>query len=100
MLRLDAHRNRFNGFSPCLSPLPRLHLRHVSPSYSCVWVHLVWATLERQPLLDKAAAAKLSIHFTRYAHEKALMRVGAASIYIYIQIFIHPESARKQQSEE
>ena len=99
MLRLDAHRNRFNGFSPCLSPLPRLHLRHVSPSYSCVWVHLVWATLERRPLLDKAAAAKLSIHFTRYAHEKALMRVGAASIYIYIYIYLSIYSFTQNQRE-
>jgi len=27
-------------------------------SYSRVWVPLVWATLERRPLLDKAAAGE------------------------------------------
>src|SRR6266576_6041686 len=41
-------------------------------SYSRVWVHLVWATLERRPLLSTAAAAKLSAHLTRYASEKAI----------------------------
>ena len=51
-------------------------------SYSRVWVHLVWATLERRPLLDKAAAAKLSIHLTRYAHEK--------DIYMKIN-FVNPD---------
>ena len=51
-------------------------------SYSRVWVHLVWATLERRPLLTKAAAAKLSAHLTRYAGEKA----------IYMKInFVNPE---------
>jgi hypothetical protein len=37
-----------------------------------VWVHLVWATLERRPLLTKAAAAKLSTHLTDYAAEKEI----------------------------
>ena len=51
-------------------------------SYSRVWVHLVWATLERRPLLTKAAAAKLSLHLTRYADEKA----------VYMKInFVNPD---------
>src|SRR5207253_2339727 len=29
--RSDTFGNRFNGFSPCLPPLARLHLSHVSP---------------------------------------------------------------------
>jgi putative transposase len=41
-------------------------------SYSRVWLHLVWATLERRPLLNKAAAAKLSAHLTKYAEEKKI----------------------------
>jgi len=41
-------------------------------SYSRVWVHLVWATLERRPLLTKPAAAKLSAHLTHYAGEKGI----------------------------
>ena len=41
-------------------------------SYSRVWLHLVWATLERKPLLSKAAAAKVSGFLTRYASEKAI----------------------------
>ena len=46
-------------------------------SYSRVWLHLVWATLERRPLLSKSAAAKVSSHLTQYAHEKALdMRIN------------------------
>jgi putative transposase len=51
-------------------------------SYSRVWLHLVWATLERRPLLTKVAAASLSIHLTRYANEKG----------IYMKInFVNPD---------
>ena len=51
-------------------------------SYSRVWVHLVWATLERRPLIGKAAAVKVSAHLTRYAGEK--------SIYMKIN-FVNPD---------
>ncbi|HWW01593.1 MAG TPA: IS200/IS605 family transposase [Candidatus Acidoferrum sp.] len=38
-------------------------------SYSRVWLHLTWATLERRPLLSKPAAVKLSGYLTQYAAE-------------------------------
>ncbi|HEY2328383.1 MAG TPA: IS200/IS605 family transposase [Verrucomicrobiae bacterium] len=41
-------------------------------SYSRVWLHLVWATLERRPLLDKPAALKLSAYLTDYAKQKGI----------------------------
>jgi REP element-mobilizing transposase RayT len=41
-------------------------------AYSRVWLHLVWATLERRPLLDKAAAAKLSAYLHDYAKQKGI----------------------------
>jgi len=42
-------------------------------SYSRVWLHLVWATLERRPLLAKPAAAmKLSGYLTDYAKQKCI----------------------------
>jgi putative transposase len=41
-------------------------------SYSRVWLHLVWATLECRPLLDRPAAAKLSAHLHDYAKEKKI----------------------------
>ena len=41
-------------------------------SYSRVWLHLVWATLERRPLLDKFAAAKLSGYLADYAKQKSI----------------------------
>jgi REP element-mobilizing transposase RayT len=41
-------------------------------SYSRVWLRLVWATLERRPLLPKPAAAKLSAHLHDYAKEKGI----------------------------
>jgi len=51
-------------------------------SYSRVWLHLVWATLERKPLLHKAAAIKLSGYLTHYSSEKG----------IYIKInYVNPE---------
>jgi REP element-mobilizing transposase RayT len=51
-------------------------------SYSRVWMHLVWATLERRPLINKAAAAGLSTYLTRYAGEK--------EIYMKIN-FVNPD---------
>jgi len=51
-------------------------------SCSRIWVHLVWVTLERRPLLTKPAAAKLSAHLTHYAGEKG----------IYMKInFVNPD---------
>ena len=41
-------------------------------SYSRVWLHLVWATLERRPLLPKPAAMKLSGYLTDYAKQKSI----------------------------
>jgi putative transposase len=41
-------------------------------SYSRVWLHLTWATLERRPLLFKGAAAKLSRYLSQYATEKGI----------------------------
>ena len=51
-------------------------------SYSRVWLHLVWATLERRPILPKAAAAILSNHLSTYAQQKG----------IYMKInYVNPE---------
>lgn len=41
-------------------------------SYSHVWLHIVWTTLERRPLLDKPAAARLSVYLHDYAKEKKI----------------------------
>jgi putative transposase len=41
-------------------------------SYSRVWLHLVWATLERRPLLDETVAAKLSSFLSVYAAQKGI----------------------------
>jgi REP element-mobilizing transposase RayT len=35
-------------------------------------LHIVWATIERRPLLGKPAAAKLSAHLYEYANEKGI----------------------------
>ena len=46
-------------------------------SYSRVWLHGVWGTLERRPLLTKAAAVKVSEYLHEYASEKGLyMRIN------------------------
>jgi putative transposase len=39
-------------------------------SYSNIWLHLAWATLERRPLLSQPAAIQLSTYLTRYSAEK------------------------------
>src|SRR5262249_23083270 len=41
-------------------------------SYSRVWLHLTWATLERRPLLVNSATAKASGFLSRYASEKGI----------------------------
>ena len=41
-------------------------------SYTRCWLHIVWATIERRPLLEKPAAAKLSAHLHEYANEKGV----------------------------
>jgi REP element-mobilizing transposase RayT len=51
-------------------------------SYSRVWLHLVWGTLERRPLLNGASAPKLSVYLHEYAREKG----------IYMKInFVNPD---------
>ena len=51
-------------------------------SYSRVWLHLVWATLERRPLLSRSAATKLSTYLHDYAKTKG----------IYMKInFVNPD---------
>lgn len=41
-------------------------------SYSRVWLHLIWATLERRPLISKTAAPKLSRYLSDYASQKSI----------------------------
>ena len=51
-------------------------------SYSRVWLHLTWATLERRPLLGQGVAAKVSGFLSQYAIEKG----------IYMKInYVNPE---------
>jgi len=38
-------------------------------SYSRCWVHLIWGTLNREKLLNKAAAARVSGYLTEYAEK-------------------------------
>jgi putative transposase len=55
--------SRFNGL---LSTPMSVH------SYSRCWVHLIWGTLNREKLLNKKAAARLSRFLTEYAEEKVV----------------------------
>ncbi|HEV2209379.1 MAG TPA: transposase [Verrucomicrobiae bacterium] len=51
-------------------------------SYSRIWLHLTWATLERRPLLCNPVAPRLSRFLTDYAAEKG----------VYMKInFVNPE---------
>jgi len=51
-------------------------------SYSRCWLHLIWTTLDREPMLTKPAAAKASRFLTKYAREK--------NIYMKVHFF-NPE---------
>jgi putative transposase len=41
-------------------------------SYSRIWLHLVWATLERRPVLTQIAAPQLCGFLSKYAAEKGI----------------------------
>ena len=41
-------------------------------SYSRLWIHLIWETLNREPMLDKRAAAKASSFLTDYSKQKGI----------------------------
>ena len=41
-------------------------------SYSRCWVHLIWGTLNREKLLNKQAAARLSRYLDEYADTKSI----------------------------
>ena len=41
-------------------------------SYTRLWTHLIWETLNREPMLDKRAAAKGSTFLTQYSREKGI----------------------------
>jgi REP-associated tyrosine transposase len=59
-------------------------------AYARVWLHLVWATLERKPLITKAAAPKLSDHLYRYASEKGIYMkinyVNADHVHVLVNL--------------
>ena len=41
-------------------------------SYSRLWIHLIWETLGREPMLDKRAAARASSFLNDYSLEKGI----------------------------
>ena len=41
-------------------------------SYSRCWLHPIWETLRREPMLDKRAAAQASTYLTDYARTKRI----------------------------
>ena len=41
-------------------------------SYSRCWLHLIWETLRREPMLDKHAAAKASANLSDYSYQKGI----------------------------
>ena len=41
-------------------------------SYSRCWIHLIWGTLNREKLLNKDAAERVSRYLTEYAKTKAI----------------------------
>jgi REP element-mobilizing transposase RayT len=52
-------------------PFQRLTLAVMSlHSYSRCWLHLIWGTLNREKLLPKEAAARVSRYLTEYAEGK------------------------------
>ncbi len=62
-----------NGFPPCVHSREHLHRSLMSlHSYSRVWLHAVWGTLERRPMLNKTAAVRVSSFLYQYSSEKGI----------------------------
>src|SRR3989442_1297253 len=57
---IGGESNRFNGFSPCFLEAIIQYCLMSLHSYSQIWIHPVWAALERRPLLSRGAVASLS----------------------------------------
>src|SRR5258706_643560 len=70
-----AARGRFQGFVQAIERGPAMS-RH---SYSRCWLHLIWTTLDREPMLVRPAAAKASRFLKEYARER--------NIYLKIDYF-------------
>jgi putative transposase len=56
--------SRFNGLRS--KPIMSAH------SYSRCWIHLIWGTLDREKLLNKTAAARVSRYLHEYAEDKGV----------------------------
>lgn len=59
-------------------------------AYSRCWLHLVWATLNREPILSKEAAVRISSHFQEYADSKGVYLkinyVSAGRVHLLIDL--------------
>jgi len=63
VLEAGERTNRFNGL---LGNDMSVH------SYSRVWVHLVWGTLNRERMLEREARKKVSLYLHEYAKSKEI----------------------------
>ena len=69
-------------FNSLLSPIMSLH------SYFRCWIHLIWGTLNREKVLNKKAAARLSQYLTEYAEGKSVyMKINYVNAD-HVQTFI------------
>ena len=55
-------------------------------SYSRLWTHLIWETLNREPMLDKRAAAKASSFLTDYSMQKGINYFNADHTHALIDL--------------
>ena len=65
--RVIVPANHFNGFWTDSHTKELLTMS--THSYSRLWIHLIWETLNREPMLDKRAAAKASAFLSEYGLE-------------------------------
>jgi hypothetical protein len=66
-------------------------------SYSRLWTHLIWETLNREPMLDKRAAAKASTFLCEYSLQTRTLTLAALLDTLPIKKNII-ESGRMQRS--
>ena len=58
--------------------------------YSRCWIHLIWGTLDREKLLNKTAAARVSRYLHEYAEDKGVYMkinyVNAEHVYTLVDL--------------
>jgi REP element-mobilizing transposase RayT len=63
-----------------------------------IWIHFVWATKNREPLLNPTVKAKIIRHIRSNAREKriAVESIGGGEDHLHVLLMLHPSQSPAQ----